>query len=503
MLHRKNKLMLIFSAGTVLLSLFIHLLHRRFDVFQSMQMHGHSAMTASAPAWQLNAILLLPLLLLGISWFLYLSRREHPLIPLLNILCLTFASISIIGGGGGTVEFHFSIFMVVAMTAYYDNVKLIAAMTGVFAIHHLAGFFFLPELVFGVTEYPFLMLVIHAGFLVLTSVATSYQIVSKTRIQQELEADGRSKQEQIRELLANVQSLSDQLQKSSAIVSERSEISSRSGEEMIASFREVSAALEHQSLSIRSVETDIQQTTLSIKEVSAASEQMNEHSARSDDSIASIQLSIERLTQETERTSRAIEVAFRTLQKLISSTQNVEEIVTTIQEVSGQIHLLGLNAAIEAARAGEHGQGFAVVASEVRKLAVRSNESTDRIRTILASISEDSREARIGFEAGLESADAARSQAESTFAGFQEVRTLLELTSKSIREVHGELLQASRSVDRVSSEMLQIASVTEENVASMEELFHITEKQMNSTHEINRELGRVKSLADSLREQFS
>ena len=83
------------------------------------------------------------------------------------------------------------------------------------------------------------------------------------------------------------------------------------------------------------------------------------------------------------------------LTKSNKSKMHIEEtdgVLRFIQNIAKQTNLLGLNASIEASRVGQEGKGFAVVAHEIRKLAVNSSESIQKIEEILKGIKETSEE---------------------------------------------------------------------------------------------------------------
>lgn len=123
MIHQdKNQLMLILSLAIVGLSILIHLLHRSFQLFGDYLILNHINAVPDHLSVLLNVLLLIPILLGLTSVFIHVKETElKKHLPLLHTLTLTFSSISLIAGGNGLVEYHFSIFMVLAILSYYDT----------------------------------------------------------------------------------------------------------------------------------------------------------------------------------------------------------------------------------------------------------------------------------------------------------------------------------------------------------------------------------------------
>ena len=88
---------------------------------------------------------------------------------------------------------------------------------------------------------------------------------------------------------------------------------------------------------------------------------------------------------------------------LAEQAQAIGDIITTVNDISEQTHMLALNASIEASRAGEHGRGFAVVAAEVKALADQSKKATAQVRQILGQIQKATHGAVMTTEEGTKS----------------------------------------------------------------------------------------------------
>lgn len=219
----------------------------------------------------------------------------------------------------------------------------------------------------------------------------------------------------------------------------------------------LSGASDQISSSAQQLSQGASQQAASVEETSASAEQMS----------ASIQ-------QNAENTSVAGTIAETVVRMTSEGAQSVEETVAAMRTIAEKIqliddiayktNLLALNAAIEAARAGDHGKGFAVVAEEVRKLAERSQRSSEEIGRVAKE------SVRLAEKAG---------------SSMHAIVPEIEKTSSLVEEIRAASQEQNNGSRQISSAMQQLSSVTQQSASAAEQLAATAEEMSAQSKEFS------------------
>ena len=160
-----------------------------------------------------------------------------------------------------------------------------------------------------------------------------------------------------------------------------------------------------------------------------------------------------------QRISHKVQESARTVESLGVRSEQIGNIVGTIEDIADQTNLLALNAAIEAARAGEQGRGFAVVADEVRALAERTTKATREISDMIKSIQQETKSAVTAMVEGVHEVEKGTEEAGRSGKALEEILSqVAELTSQ-INQIATAAEQQSATTNEISKSMYEITSV--------------------------------------------
>lgn len=501
----KNRTMLFVTLGVMIIMTIVHLAVRQFKLFDNMSMYsmGHGLLNIDEISqdfgWVLNGLFVIPLILLLASFILYRVSNTHRLIPILNTLALTFSSMSMIAGGGGRVEFHFSIFMVVAIMSYYESLKLISLMTILFAVQHILGFFLFPEIVFGATQYDFIMLTIHAIFLVLTSAAISLQILSNQKMMKHIQLEvEKNEVEIVKDIVNRLSDTSDEIVKNTKELSIGANESIISGKTIATNIEHVSNGSEVQTKkanqaveSMEKIDQDITRIVNATSVVSDISQATSNFADQGNENLVMLMKSMSLL-------QASIQDCESQIRNLHDHSTEIGNIIGAIKDIANQTKLLALNASIESARAGEAGKGFSVVAVEIRKLAEQSDLSAMQITHLITEIDEGMRLSVESMERVIHSLKNGVEVANQTEGSFHQIMVSTKDVSSKIQDIVHSTAEIKSSSKEAVSTVMEISTIAGEFANNFQNANFLVRKQLSEHEEIFTVVNRLDNAVNGL-----
>lgn len=495
-----NYLMLWITTLVVGLSGIVYILHNILGLFRSyLVFMGIPSLTGSTRVIFIGLIII-TLLLLIVSWGLYKKNDEHPKLRLLLTLTLTHGSMLIIAAGNGLVEYHFSIFMVLAFITYFNSIALIMTSTVIFAVHHFVGYFMFPELLCGTTGYRFSLLMIHAVFLLLTSGANITLTLFNLQRQ---EAAQKIQQEADAHFQLIIENLT----------------------QTITDLTRVSGSVEHGLSESRLASNDIAKSTQQLQE--GAESQLDQaednllHLQSVADTVTSLEVSTTDVLQQAihatklagegeqliDATTTQFESAHerstyleQSIKSLYQRIQDVEQFATEITDIANQTNLLSLNASIEAVRAGEEGKGFSVVAEEVRKLAHQSEKSASNVNAIITEITASATQVAAEIMENVEGIQSGMHQLQKTNTAFTQIQHIATIVEDKMQAVYASVEEVNQKKQQLSNSMIQLKANANHGLLSNQQISAAAEEQFVSIDNLNRSVEHLQASTKSVEE---
>ena len=358
----------------------------------------------------------------------------------------------------GMIEFHFGVFVTLALLLAYLDWRPIVWSAALFAVHHVA-FDRLQAMgweLYCLSQPNFPVILLHAGYVIAqTGFQVFFVLWMAERVRGNAEVAAIAKQlsagDRVNLDVAALPANTD-------LARELKQVIARMGN-ALSSVRQTAdyigtvateIAQGNQDLSSRteSAASSLQQTASSLEELTEAVRHSAE-SARTANQLAA------QAAEAARAGGQTVQQAVTSMQGIQASSQKIADIIQVIDGIAFQTNILALNAAVEAARAGEAGRGFAVVAGEVRSLAQRSAQAAKEIKALI--------------EESVAKVQAGSGQVSQAGATMEQIVQSIQRVADMIGEVTAASNEQSEGIGQVNAAVGQLDQMTQQNAALVEQ----------------------------------
>ena len=215
-----------------------------------------------------------------------------------------------------------------------------------------------------------------------------------------------------------------------------------------------------------------------VEELYATLEELKRTADSNVQTAGSAQQNANETAEQVSISSQQMEQMVVAMGDITAASQQIGQIIATIESIAFQTNILALNAAVEAARAGNAGKGFAVVADEVRSLASQSEEAAKATRELIDN--------------SVYAAEKGRQIVGKVSQSLQVAQDLVTQSVDSIRKIARAVEGEAGAITQVTDTIGQISAAVQSNSASSEESAAVSAELFQEVRTLESTTGRFR-----------
>jgi len=231
--------------------------------------------------------------------------------------------------------------------------------------------------------------------------------------------------------------------------------------------------------SVNGLATRAESQAASLEETTAAISELSRSVSKTADNSVQMDTVTRKAKSDMVTGTCAMKEAAGAMSRISKASDEINQIISLIDDISFQTNLLALNAGVEAARAGEAGRGFAVVAAEVRNLAASSSNAAKQIKELIDRSSQEVTD-------GVKLVGSANDALDQVVKQFDEVTELATTVSTATSDQAANLVEASSAVNEMDQ-------ITQKNAAMASDTTHRLKELVNVVDNLTEQLQHFKA----------